>query len=243
MNLRLSNNYYELINNNKCYYALLVIINNLNINQINLNGTIFIDKITDFPINFQKSLLSLINKIQFEFNENKCRIIVSANKNINYAVQYGSFNADLYDRLSILTINTHSLINRTEDIPDLCEFFINYFCETAGLNYKKISEDAMYKLQSYNWPGNITQLKNIIEWLLITYNHCKEEIINASMLIPDIFNDGAEDMIKIDEILPLKLKEAREIFEKYYLSIHLKRTGGSISKTAENIDMECKHAN
>ena len=205
-------------------------------------GTIFLDEITNFPLHFQKSLLDFINSNQFQnqfhtSGQQEFRIITSNSRNIQETIKAGFFNQDLFHRLNAVTINVPSLCNRIEDIPELCKFFINYFVESNHLLFKEFTEDAIYKLQQYDWPGNVAQLKSIIEWILMNNNHLKSQKIDSSKIAINIF-DNSSNNFDTQKILQLPLKEARDEFEKYYLLFHLKRHSLSITKTADYIKMD-----
>jgi two-component system nitrogen regulation response regulator NtrX len=201
-------------------------------------GTVFLEEITNFPLHFQKSLLDFINSSQFHNSgKQEFRIITSNSRNIQETIKAGFFNQDLFNRLNAVTINVPALCNRIEDIPELCKFFINYFVELNHLSFKEFTEDAIYKLQQYDWPGNVTQLKSIIEWILMNNNHLKAQNIDSSRIAMNIFDNNVNNF-DTQKILQLQLKDARDEFEKYYLLFHLKRYSLSITKTADYIKMD-----
>ena len=196
------------------------------------NGTIYLKEVTDFPKNYQIELLQLINSS----NQNNTRIISSTNKNIEYATNAGFFDSELYLRLNTVKINMQNLNNRIEDIPDFCDFFVNYFVKINNSRAKHFSESAIYRLQNYQWHENIAQLKNVIEWILSAYSHKDSaEIIEPDMLSPTILH---KNIFNVERILPMLLKDARDEFEKYYLIFHLKRNNSSITKTAEAVGLD-----
>ncbi len=201
-------------------------------------GTLFLEDITNFPLHFQKSLLDFINSNQFNSKgQQEFRIITSNSQNIQETIKAGFFSQDLFNRLNAVTINVPALKSRIEDIPELCRFFINYFVESNSLLFKEFTDDAMYKLQTYDWPGNVAQLKLVIEWIMMNNNHSKLKKIDASKITTNIFSNNASNF-DIQKILPFPLKEARDEFEKYYLLFHLRRNSLSISKTAEHIKID-----
>ena len=221
-----------------------IVVNNLEIE--NLTGTIFIDEILQFPIHFQKSLLSFINKLQFD-NEKlyNCRIIVSSSVDLEDVDPKNNLHQDLYNRINIIKIHMPNLNERIMDMDDLVDFFVRYFCTISDCTHKKFkfSECALLKLQSFNWFGGVKQLKSMIEWLLLNKNNTmtdnNEIIITSEMLIPEIFSTQASSSpLDVGQLLKMNIKEAKDLFEKYYLQVHLKRAGGSISKAAEIVDMD-----
>ena len=138
-------------------------------------GTLFIDEVADLPLNVQsKNLIKL-----------DVRIIASTSKDIKQEIAKGKFREDLYYRLNVIQVTVPSLSERKEDIAVLSDYFINYFHEIMGLPLRKIAADAIIALQNYSWPGNVRQLRNVIEWLLIMVNTEEDKVINASMLPPE----------------------------------------------------------
>jgi two-component system nitrogen regulation response regulator NtrX len=133
-----------------------------------------------------------------------------------------------------------ALRERREDIPALAEYFLGEAAKTAGIQPRRITDDAMAVLQSYGWPGNVRHLRNIMEWLLIMNSGSVDKTIDESMLPPEL-NDPQNGLSSQDEsiaIMSLPLREAREIFEKQYLMTQIARFGGNISRTASFIGME-----
>jgi two-component system nitrogen regulation response regulator NtrX len=212
------------------------IINNIPQFLENYYGTILLDEITNFPIYFQKSLLGFINS---NFNsKNKFRIISSSSKKLDDLMGENLFDQELLSRLSIKNIYIPSLRERIADIEELCNHFIDYFVKFSHVTSKTLTEDAINKLQTYEWNGNIEQLKKTIEWLLIYYNYEEKKEINAQMLNPELLNKINKNFFNIEKILSMNLKDAREEFEKYYLSMQIKKNNYSVTKTAEKIDMD-----
>ena len=208
------------------------IINNISAFLENYYGTIFFDEITDFPIYFQKSLLSFIN-----YNhKNKFRIISSSSK--KSLKDDLMFDQELFSRLSIININIPSLGERISDMRELCEHFVNYFVEFSHVKRKTFSEDAINKLQTYEWSRNVEQLKKTIEWILLYYNYENCNEIDARMLSPEILNKINKNAFNIEKILSMNLKDAREEFEKYYLAMQIKKNNYSVTRTAEIIEMD-----
>jgi two-component system nitrogen regulation response regulator NtrX len=203
-------------------------------------GILLIDEIFEIPLDTQSKILRVLIDQKFKrINGNHdinvdVRIICSSSKDIKKEIENGNFREDLYHRLNVFEIHIDPLKDRVSDIPLLVE----YFSEKISTNYnlKKLSIDTNNNyLLNYDWPGNVRELRNLIERIAILspYNAEKiSNIIKESLKTPDIKNAPSENSLSIP------LKEAREIFEKEYLTTHLKKFNGNISKTANFIGME-----
>src|ERR1700704_28883 len=209
-------------------------------------GTLFIDEIADMPRETQNKILRVLveqtfqrvggtNKVQVDV-----RIISSTGRNIEAEIAAGKFREDLYHRLSVVPIRVPPLAERREDIPLLIEYFMQQISLATGLPRRLIGEDAMAVLQSHDWPGNVRQLRNNVERLMILAGGDPEAVITASMLPQDVGSmvpsmpngNGGE------QLMGLPLREAREVFEREYLVAQISRFGGNISRTAEFVGME-----
>ena len=209
-------------------------------------GTLFIDEIADMPRETQNKILRVLVDQTFQRvgGSNKIavdvRIVSSTARNLEAEIAEGRFREDLYHRLSVVPIRVPPLAERREDIPDLVEFFMDQISQATGLPKRRIGEDAMAVLQSHNWPGNVRQLRNNIERLMILAGGDPEAVLNASMLPPDVGSmvptmpngNGGE------HLMGLPLRDAREVFEREYLVAQISRFGGNISRTAEFVGME-----
>ena len=204
------------------------------------SGILLIDEISEIPLATQSKILRVLIDQKFkringihDINVN-VRIICSTSKNIKKEIELGNFREDLYHRLNVFEINIKPLKNRVSDIP----YLIEYFSEKISSNYnlKKLEIDTNNNyLLNYEWPGNVRELRNLIERIAILSPDNKDKIssiIKESLKTPDIFTDQSETSLSIP------LKEARENFEKEYLSTQLKKFDGNISKTADFIGME-----
>lgn len=209
-------------------------------------GTLYIDEIGNLPTEAQERLLQFIYNNTIEKAEKTIkldvRIICSSSQDLKNPAK--NFNQDLYNRVNINNLKAPALSERKEDIPLLVEYFTKQFTKVSGLKYRKFSEEAILRLQMYNWPGNIRQLKNVIELVLLMnpiYSK-DDQIINVNMLPYEIINNitsKSDGQTSIESYVgSLPLKEAREEFEKMYLSQVLKRYGGNISQAASFIKME-----
>jgi two-component system nitrogen regulation response regulator NtrX len=209
-------------------------------------GTLFIDEIADMPRETQSKVLRVLVDQTFQRvgGTNKVsvdvRIVSSTARNLEAEITSGRFREDLYHRLSVVPIRVPPLSERREDIPELVEFFMEQISQATGLPKRTIGEDAMAVLQSHVWPGNVRQLRNNIERLMILAGGDAEAVITASMLPQDVGSmvpamptgNGGE------HIMGLPLREAREVFERDYLIAQISRFSGNISRTAEFIGME-----
>lgn len=208
-------------------------------------GTLYIDGIVDLPLAAQGKLLRVLQDQGFERPGSNqvvkidVRVISSSVHDLKEAIASGKLREDLFYRLNVVPIHVPALSERKEDIPLLCKNLMERSARLIGLSLRDIREDAIAVMQSYDWPGNIRQLKNVIEWLLImTSNNTP---ITANMLPPEITMSGTgvttQSSISAD-IMSMPLREAREIFERQYLAAQLARFGNNISRTSSFIGME-----
>ena len=209
------------------------------------NGTLFFDEICDLPLQTQGKLVQAIQDQSFyKIGSNKkinvdVRIISASNNNLTEFIKNGTLREDLFYRLSVAPIEVPPLNKRGEDIEDLIFHFLNLLAKDFGNNTLKLASETLLILKSYDWPGNVRQLKNILEWLNIMYGKQKDFIISPSDLPPEILGyNKKEENAPISNQLSLSLKEARKIFEKNYLKEQLKRFKGNIAKTSTFIGMD-----
>jgi len=209
------------------------------------NGTLFIDEVADMPLETQGRMLRALQDQAFvrmrgtRRVEVDVRVIASSNRDLETEIASGRFREDLYYRLNVVPIRMPSLKDRREDIPELCRYFLRRASEMAGMQVRELSEDAIIMLQSYHWPGNVRQLRNMMEWLLIMTSGSREPI-SADELPPEILSSNpvlARPETNAD-IMSMALREARELFEKQYLAAQIERFGGNISKTSSFVGME-----
>ena len=207
-------------------------------------GILLIDEVSEIPLETQSKILRVLIDQKFKridgYHDIKVdvRIICSSNKDIKNEIELGNFREDLYHRLNVFEINLEPLSKRTSDIPLL----IKYFSEKIALNYnlKKLDIDTNDSyLLNYNWPGNIRELRNLIERVTILSVH--EDRKDTNKLLTDILKESPESLNSHDALnntMSFPLKEAREKFETNYLINQLKKNNGNISKTADFIGME-----
>ena len=206
-------------------------------------GTLLIDEVTEIPIETQANILRVLIDQKFKRINGKkdvhvnIRIISSTSRNLTEEVASGKFREDLFHRLNVVPIELSPLSSRTEDIPDLINYFKKKISEINGVQEIDIDtkNDQLY---TYNWPGNVRELRNLIERItIVSANETKENIDKS---ISDILNNkgSVDNTTFIKDTFTSPLKEAREQFEKEYLTIQLKKNHGNISKTADFIGME-----
>jgi two-component system nitrogen regulation response regulator NtrX len=209
-------------------------------------GTLFVDDIAELPRETQNKILRVLVDQTFQRVGGSAkiavdvRIVSSTARNLEALIAEGKFREDLYHRLAVVPIRVPPLAERREDIPDLAEYFMDQISQATGLPKRRIGDDAMAVLQSHNWPGNVRQLRNNIERLMILAGGDPEAVMNAGMLPPDVGSmvpnmpngNGGE------HLMGLPLRDAREVFEREYLVAQISRFGGNISRTAEFVGME-----
>jgi two-component system nitrogen regulation response regulator NtrX len=209
-------------------------------------GTLFIDEIGDLPRETQNKILRVLvdqtfqrvggtTKVQVDV-----RIISSTARNLEEEIAAGRFREDLYHRLSVVPIRVPPLSERREDIPELIDYFMDQISATTGLPKRQIGQDAMAVLQSHVWPGNVRQLRNNVERVMILAGGGPEAIITADMLPQDVGSmvPAMPNSNNGEHIMGLPLREAREVFERDYLIAQISRFSGNISRTAEFVGME-----
>jgi len=209
------------------------------------NGTLFLDEVTDLPLPTQSKLIRVLQDQFFtRLGDNQkvevdVRITASSSANIPKMIQDGHFREDLYYRLNVVPVQVSPLQERLVDIPDLFHYFMAQFAVAHGRPPRRLTEEAMVVLQSYSWPGNVRQLKNIVEWILIMASGDPRDDIRVDMLPPEVRSDTSlTSPSHTPNIVVLPLREARELFEREYLLAQINRFGGNISKTARFVGME-----
>jgi two-component system nitrogen regulation response regulator NtrX len=209
-------------------------------------GTLFIDEIADMPRETQNKILRVLVDQTFQRVGGSTkvsvdvRIISSTGRNIEAEIAAGRFRDDLYHRMSVVPIRVPALAERREDIADLVSYFMDQISQSSGLPKRIIGEDALAVLQSHDWPGNVRQLRNNVERLMILASGDADAVVTASMLpqdvgsmVPNMPNGNGGE-----HLMGLPLREAREVFEREYLVAQISRFGGNISRTAEFVGME-----
>ena len=208
-------------------------------------GTLYIDEVADMPIETQGKVIRVLVEQKFQsFGGGPkvhvdVRIVSSTSRDLDREMGAGHFREDLYHRLNVVPLTVPALIDRREDVPELIDYFIKQIVMSSGLPPRQIGEDAIAVLQSYEWPGNVRQLHNIVERLMILAGDDADQIITAGMLPDEIANNVPSGGNAGNEhLMSLPLRDAREIFERQYLLAQINRFGGNISRTAEFVGME-----
>ena len=209
-------------------------------------GTLFLDEIADMPLETQGKILRVLVEQNFQRVGGAARVqvdvrvISSCSTDPRTEIQDGRLREDLFHRLNVVSVRVPALVERREDIPTLVEHFMGRISTATGLQPRKVGDDAMAALQAHNWPGNIRQLRNNIERLMILVADDPEATITADMLPSDVGNStpAVSQGAGSERIIALPLRDAREMFEKEYLLAQINRFGGNISRTAAFIGME-----
>ncbi len=209
-------------------------------------GTLLLDEVADMPLETQGKIVRVLQDQAFERIGGATRVkvdvrvIATTNRDLAAEIQAGRFREDLYYRLNVVPLRIPALRERREDIPALARHFLARSAEASGLALRDLSDDALAVLQSYDWPGNVRQLRNLMDWLLIMAPGEPREPLRAEHLPPDI-GATAPTVLRWErggEIMALPLREARELFERQYLLAQLNRFSGNISRTASFVGME-----
>lgn len=207
-------------------------------------GVLFFDEISDMPLGTQSKILRVLVDQQFQRvgGADKVRVdlrvISSTNSDLLAEIQAGRFREELYHRLNVVPISVPSLEARREDIPELAKFFVAEFNRNQGLAARKLSDEAEALLQTMQWPGNVRQLKNVIERVLIL-GPDSGPIEARELPEANSSGGGGEGGFSMSSsIATLPLREAREMFEREYLMTQINRFGGNISRTANFVGME-----
>jgi two-component system nitrogen regulation response regulator NtrX len=206
-------------------------------------GVIYFDEVADMPLGTQSKILRVLVDQQFTRVggagklQVDLRVISSTTRDLGELIKTGGFRQELYHRLNVVPIHVPSLEERREDIPMLAEHFIAQLNRSQGLPLRKLADDARAMLQTMNWPGNVRQLKNVVERVLILGE--TTELISARELPSGDEPQGEEGRVVLGSALAtLPLREARELFEREYLLTQINRFGGNISRTASFVGME-----
>jgi two-component system, NtrC family, nitrogen regulation response regulator NtrX len=209
-------------------------------------GTLFIDEVADMPLETQGRLLRALQEQSFErVRGNKrvsvdVRVIAATNKDLQEEITAGRFREDLYYRLNVVPLRMPNLRERRDDVAALSSHFLKRAADAMGLATRALGEDALTVLQSYNWPGNVRQLRNVMEWLIIMAQVGANGEITADSLPPELIDSNITVLRPelSNDIMSMPLREARETFEKQYLAAQINRFGGNISKTSNFVGME-----
>jgi len=209
-------------------------------------GTLLLDEVADMPMETQGRIVRVLQDQTFERVGGKrrvevdVRVIAATNRDLSRQIQDGRFREDLYYRLNVVPLRIPPLRERREDVPLLVDYLMQRAADTAGLPPRRFAADAMTALQAYDWPGNVRQLRNVIDWVLIMASGSPGEPVTAEQLPPEL-GATAPTALKGDgsaDLMALPLRDAREVFERQYLEAQLLRFGSNISRTASFVGME-----
>jgi two-component system nitrogen regulation response regulator NtrX len=209
-------------------------------------GTLLLDEVSDMPLETQGKIVRALQDQTFERLGGSSRVkvdvrvLATTNRDLQGEIGAGKFREDLYYRLAVVPLRMPSLKDRREDVPALARHFLLRSAEASGMPGRELSADTLATLQAYDWPGNVRQLRNLMDWLLIMAPGTAADPIRADMLPPDV-GQGAPALLNFDptaDVMSLPLREARDLFETQYLQAQLLRFGGNISRTAQFVGME-----
>lgn len=208
-------------------------------------GTLLLDEVCAMPLETQGKLVRFLQESKFQrVNGHRkvkvdVRILGSSSQDVMDAVQKGLFKEELYYRLSVVPIKVAPLSERKDEIPELIQHFVKISASNNNLSERDFSPEAILAMQSYDWPGNISQLRNVIDWVLIMSADEPSGPIKVSMLPSEIILDTPRILHNDSaELIKLPLREAREKFERDYLLAQVTRFSGNISQTANFVGME-----
>lgn len=207
-------------------------------------GILYLDEVADLPLPVQSKLVRVLQENSFSrlgSNEKidiDVRVIASTSCSIAQMIRDGNFREDLFYRLNVVPLEIPLLIDRITDVPELVSNFMEQTSRQHGRPSRIISEEAMVVLQSCQWPGNVRQLRNLIEWLVIMAPGESKDPITINMLPPEVRSNVTMPSVSHPNIVVMPLREAREAFEREYLLAQVTRFGGNISKTAKFVGME-----
>lgn len=207
-------------------------------------GTLYLDEVADMPLSTQARILRVLTDQAFaRVGGNRqirvdVRVVSSTSRDLEGEIAEKRFREDLFYRLNVVPVRIPSLSERREDIPSLIDHFFARYATDQGVAPPEVSVEAMAALQSYEWPGNVRQLRNVVERTVILTPRDKIGRIEADMLPPEIVNSRLGGDSGLSTLMGVPLREARENFEREYLKVQIRRFSGNISRTAGFIGME-----
>ena len=207
-------------------------------------GTLYLDEVADMPLSTQARILRVLTDQAFvRVGGNRqirvdVRVVSSTSRDLENEIAEKRFREDLFYRLNVVPLRIPSLSERREDIPSLVDHFFARYATDQGLAPPAVSIEAMAALQSYEWPGNVRQLRNVIERTVILTPRDKIARIEADMLPAEVVNSRLGNDPGMSSLMGVPLREARENFEREYLKVQIRRFSGNISRTAGFIGME-----
>ena len=207
-------------------------------------GTLYLDEVADMPLSTQARILRVLTEQSFVRVGGTrqigvdVRVVSSTARDLEKEMSEKRFREDLFYRLNVVPVEVPSLSERRDDIPSLSDTFFTHYAAEQGIRPPTISEEAMAALQAYDWPGNVRQLRNVVERTVILTPREQLEQIEAEMLPEEVLGGKLGGNGGVAALMGSPLREARENFEREYLAIQIRRFSGNISKTANFIGME-----
>jgi two-component system, NtrC family, nitrogen regulation response regulator NtrX len=207
-------------------------------------GTLYLDEVADMPLSTQARILRVLTEQAFvRVGGNRqirvdVRVVSSSSRDLEAEIAEKRFREDLFYRLNVVPLRIPSLSERREDIPSLVDHFFARYATDQGVPPPEVAIEAMAALQAYEWPGNVRQLRNVIERTVILTPREKIGRIEADMLPPEVTSGRLNGDTGLSSLMGVPLREARENFEREYLRVQIRRFSGNISRTANFIGME-----
>lgn len=209
-------------------------------------GTLFLDEIADMPVATQARILRVLTDQSFtrvggqRMVKVDVRVVSATARDLTVEIAEGRFREDLYYRLNVVPVVIPALCERREDIPPLVEHFVAHYANERRVPTPEIAPDAIVALQSYEWPGNVRQLRNVVERTIILAPGNRIDRIDVDLLPAEVLGppEGVDGDFGSNVVMGAPLREARETFERQYLRVQIRRFSGNISRTASFIGME-----
>ena len=208
-------------------------------------GTLFLDEIADMSVATQAKVLRVLQEQQFirvggsKLIKVNVRVIAASNKDLRQEIEKGTFREDLFYRLNVLPIEVPPLRNRREDIPALVRYFLRVNTEEQGMKLKEITDDALKTLTRHDWPGNIRELRNQVERLMIMVPKSTIETADVIPFMPGLADGVGQKVSALDNYD--SLRDARHAFEREYITNRLRTNEWNVSKTADDLKIERSH--
>ncbi len=210
-------------------------------------GTIYIDDVANISDQGQKLLSRIIKRMQFSRiggntqQKLEARIIVATQRNLQEEVKANRFDDELFFRLNVVPIRIPALREHVQDVPDLLRYYIDFYCSQENYPYRSFSIAAQNRLLHYNWPGNIRELRNLVQRLLILSTSDEISAEEIELALDEKTSVQPSETSWYEKLYELPLREARESFERSYLLRRLKQVNGNVSKLSEKVGMERTH--
>ena len=207
-------------------------------------GTLYLDEVADMPLSTQARILRVLTEQSFVRVGGSrqigvdVRVVSSTSRDLQHEMEQKNFREDLFYRLNVVPVTIPSLAERRDDIPALADHFFTRYAAEQGIIAPDLTEESMAALQAYDWPGNVRQLRNVVERTVILTPRERLDAVEPEMLPSEVVGGKLGGGTGVSALMGIPLREARESFEREYLSIQIRRFSGNISKTASFIGME-----